>query len=255
MRSHLSDVPVSASTPSKFPTTRSPVRAGRAASSSPRPLSGGTPSAAWRCPRLMSPTKAELDGRRRAGRGGRRGRDRSGGCRGGGQRVGRGRGVGAAARVAAQAASPARASARPARRIMPARRGSPLRPSGEPPPAAGEGAVSRSHHREQLVHRLRHGRAGERHADRLHGVAQLEPVGLGQRLERLENPLGAPLAPARAARARRPRSRRLAAKAGPIFRDQRLALGVERRARRDRAAPPPARPRGGWSASGPSPRR
>jgi hypothetical protein len=57
---HFLDVPVSARTPSKLPTTRSPERLGRARSNSPRPLSGGIPLGTVAVPRLMSPTNASL---------------------------------------------------------------------------------------------------------------------------------------------------------------------------------------------------
>ena len=82
-----------------------------------------------------------------------------------------------------------------------------------------------------LVHRLRDGRAGQGHADGLHGVAQFEPVGLGDSLQALQDPLGAPGTRAellervgRALEVGRERRAHLV--------DEGLALGVDGRARR-----------------------
>ena len=55
---HLYDQPESERTPSKFPTTRSPLSSESTWAKVCRPLSGGIPSGRVRVPRLMSPVNA-----------------------------------------------------------------------------------------------------------------------------------------------------------------------------------------------------
>ena len=82
----------------------------------------------------------------------------------------------------------------------------------------------------------------------------LSPCVLRHRLQRVEDPLGVPVVGRELTRARRRPGagfcRRRRPSSGSAPRPWRRAA-----TRRDRAAPPPARPRGGWCASGPSPRR
>jgi hypothetical protein len=148
---HLTVTAESPSTPSKFPTTRSPVSAGRARSIRPRPLSGGTPPGSVSVPRLMSPTKARRT--RACGRGGG-GRIGAGGGDGGeGTRIGRtvlsGLGAGAggpAVVLPPHAAATATATSHGPRRVTPPTRpcpSAPRRPAcvrccarAPPPPAA-----------------------------------------------------------------------------------------------------------------------
>ena len=129
-------MPLSPSTPSKLPTTKSAWRSGRAASSSPRPSDGGTPSGSVRVPRLMSPTKVRLTDPS-GGRGGSGFAIGIGAAGVGGgvlSRAGRGPSGGGAL---AQAPSPTSATISAARGVTPG----PGRPRSWPPRASGRGSA------------------------------------------------------------------------------------------------------------------
>ena len=128
-------------------------------------------------------------------------------------------------------------SARGSRAPEPGSAGSAAGDLADPPEAS-----LAAHDGEQLVHRLRHGGAGQRDPDRLHGVAQLEAVGLRD-------------APSRTSRIRsrgpvRRRKRlerlggelRFAPKTPVPASHQRLALRVQLCPASGRGEPPPARP-------------
>ena len=180
-------------------------------------------------PRLMSPTKRKAQtGRLGRWRRWRRRRNRRRRRRTHGRRI---RGAGRAAAGCPHSASAPASGQRNGRPDGSCREGRRRGARSVAPRPGGDArAVLALDDREQLVHGLGHGRAGERYADRLHRVAELEAV-------------RSPPPPLRHARIRSavhsagpelrraPRQRRsqVGREGRPHLSDERLALGVEPR--------------------------
>ena len=208
-------MPLSPSTPSKLPTTKSAWRSGHAASSETRdPLIGGTPSGSVRVPRLMSPTNARLTDRAEAAaalRESRSGSERRGV---GGATVSRaGHGPSGRRRLGAGAQRDERDDQRGARRHAGAGRPRswPSRASAggsapDPPPSSSSFTGS------DTVEPVRATRIG------CMASPELEAVGLGRLFSDLENAVRGPVHRPEVAPAPRRRAAGSTEKAGPIFR-------------------------------------